>query len=73
MTVKQLMDVIDKNTLVEIYAENDHDPLFLSKRNCSYCTKHNFEKIKDKVVVQITAPEEDLVYVYIATEIYEVG
>ena len=43
MTVKELMDIMDKNTLVEIYAENDHDPLFLSKRNCSYCTKHNFE------------------------------
>lgn len=70
MTVKDLMNILDKNTSVEIYEEFDADPVFFSKKNNAHCARGVFEKIKDRKIAQITASEEDLIFVYIDSGIY---
>lgn len=47
MTVKQLLDVIDKKTMVEVRGEHDCELIFSTNRNCGYYTKDTFEKIKE--------------------------
>lgn len=69
MTVKQLLDVIDKKTMVEVRGEHDCELIFSTNRNCGYYTKDTFEKIKENTVTQITALEEDLIVIYIDSEI----
>ena len=39
MTVKQLLDVIDKRTMVEIRGEYDLELIFSANGNCVYCEK----------------------------------
>jgi hypothetical protein len=70
MTVKQLLDVIDKKTMVEVRGEHDCELIFSTNRNCGYYTKDTFEKIKENTVTQITALEEDLIVIYIDSEIW---
>lgn len=70
MTVKQLLDVIDKRTMVEIRGEYDLELIFSTNRNCVYCEKSIFEKIKGNTVTQVTALEEDLIVIYIDSEIW---
>lgn len=69
MTVKQLLDVIDKKTMVEVRGEHDCELIFSTNRNCGYYTK-TFEEIKENTVTQITAFEEDLIVIYIDSEIW---
>lgn len=42
MTVKQLLDVIDKKTMVEVRGEHDCELIFSTNRNCGYYTKDTF-------------------------------
>ncbi len=70
MTVKQLLDVIDKKTMVEVRGEHDCELIFSTNRNCGYYTKGTFEEIKENTVTQITALEEDLIVIYIDFGIY---
>lgn len=70
MTVKQLLGVIDKKTMVEVRGEYDCELIFSTNRNCGYYTKDTFEEIKENTVTQITALEEDLIVIYIDSEIW---
>lgn len=70
MTVKQLLDIIDKKTMVEVRAEHDCELIFSTNRNCGYYTKDAFEEIKENTVTQITALEEDLIVIYIDSKIW---
>ena len=46
MKVRQLLDVIDKKTMVEVRGEHDCELIFSTNRNCGYYTKDAFEEIK---------------------------
>lgn len=70
MTVKQLLDVIDKKTMVEVRDEHDCELIFSTNRYYGHYTKDIFEKIKENTVTQITAFEEDLIVIYIDSEIW---
>lgn len=70
MTVKQLLDVIDKKTMVEARGEHDCELIFSTNRNCGYYTKDAFEEIKENTATQITALEEDLIVIYIDSKIW---
>ena len=70
MTVKQLLDVIDKKAMVEVRGEHDGELIFSTNRNCGYYTKDTFEEIKENTATQITAFEEDLIVIYIDSEIW---
>ena len=68
MTVKDLMNILDKNTSVEIYEEFDTDPVFFSKKNNTHCVKGVFERIQGRKIVQITA--SDSIFIYIDSGVY---
>ena len=70
MTVKQLLGVIDKKTMVEVRGAHDCELIFSTNRNCGYYTKDAFEEIKENTVTQITALEEDLIVIYIDSKIW---
>lgn len=70
MTVKQLLDIIDKKTMVEVRGAHDCELIFSTNRNCGYYTKDAFEEIKENTVTQITALEEDLIVIYIDSKIW---
>ena len=70
MTVKQLLDIIDKKTMVEVRGAHDCELIFSTNRNCGYYTKDAFEEIKENTVTQITALEEDLIVIYIDYKIW---
>ena len=70
MTVKQLLDIIDKKTMVEVRGEHDCELIFSTNRNCGYYTKDAFEEIKENTVTQITALEEFLFVFYIYSKIW---
>lgn len=70
MTVKQLLDIIDKKTMVEVRGTHDCELIFSTNRNCGYYTKDAFEEIKENTVTQITALEEDLIVIYIDSKIW---
>lgn len=71
MTVKQLLDVIDKRAMVEVRGEHDCELIFSTNRNCGYYTKGTFEEIKENTVTQITVLEENLIVIYIGSEIWK--
>ena len=70
MTVKQLLDIIDKKTMVEVRGAHDCELIFSTNRNCGYYTKDAFEEIKENTVTQITALEEELIVIYIDSKIW---
>lgn len=70
MTVKELMNVIDKRTMVEVRREHDCELIFCTDENGVCCTKNDFEKIKENTVTQVTALEENLIVIYINSEIW---
>ena len=70
MKVRQLLDVIDKKTMVEVRGAHDCELIFSTNRNCGYYTKDAFEEIKENTVTQITALEEDLIVIYIDSKIW---
>ena len=70
MTVKQLLDIIDKKTMVEVRGAHDCELIFSTNRNCGYYTKDAFEEIKENTVTQITALEKDLIVIYIDSKIW---
>lgn len=70
MTVKQLLDIIDKKTMVEVRGAHDCELIFSTNRNCGYYTKDAFEEIKENTVTQITSLEEDLIVIYIDSKIW---
>ena len=70
MTVKQLLDIIDKKTMVEVRGAHDCELIFSTNRNCGYYTKDAFEEIKENTATQITALEEDLIVIYIDSKIW---
>lgn len=70
MTVQQLLDVIDKKTMVEVRIEHDHELVFSTDENCGCCSKVAFTGVKENTVTQVTALEEDLIVIYIDSEIW---
>ena len=46
MTVKQLLDIIDKKTMVEVRGAHDCELIFSTNRNCGNYTKYAYEEIK---------------------------
>ena len=70
MTVKQLLGAIDKKTMVEVRGEHDCELIFSTNRYYGRYTKDIFEEIKENTVTQITAFEEDLIVIYIDSEIW---
>lgn len=69
MTVKELMNVTDKKTMIEVRREHDDRMVFATGKT-TYCTSDLYEKVKDKTVMQITALEENLLFVYIDFGMY---